>query len=628
MLSLEAGWRLLGDARFGLQVGVPEDWIDATSQVRTPEMIGRFGPQMILLTDSGVTADRLLAGDPPGQGGFVFGFAAEPAPPGSEPDEALSELLSSSEVEGVLPITPESTVIGRYPAASVDLAYDPLDVFIASPEPMQYRVLLVSNSELNSSAVFVIGSSAESWNNQADVYNSISELVNLAQTKANIFGHLVSGELVQGTLTESLDNIWTFTVNGGDYATITATPEEENVDLTVTLIDPQGNVVLTKDDGYAGELETISDVLLQESGTYVVEASEFFNESGRYRLSLLLSDEPHFDSGGRIEFGQEITAELLPDSKHFWTFDGVAGQSATIILSSLDEKFDVILELRSPEDRPIIVLDEGFAGDAEVLTGLELPVTGEYTIAVRGFAGHGGIYMLTLDEGGESTANFFDVGDLIYGDRRQGTLRKDEAHAWFFTGEAGNEVSIAVAPLEATMDMDVWLLGPELQELVMSDEYLSGEPERFQYMLPEDGQYLILVREFFGEPGGYDVTLNAGGVDALEIAGRIVYSETVRGTLRTGQREGWSFAGEADDVIDVLLTPLEQDRDLVLLLVDPAGKTAITVDAAVANNPERLVAFKLTESGQWTIVVKEFFNEGGEYELLISKRDLENQQPE
>jgi hypothetical protein len=265
-------------------------------------------------------------------------------------------------------------------------------------------------------------------------------------------------------------------------------------------------------------------------------------------------------------------------------------------------------------------------GDAEVLTGYELPLTGEYIIVVRGFAGHGGMYALSIDEGGESTANFFDVGDLVYGDRRQEALRKDEAHAWFFTGESGDEISIEVTPLEPTMDLDIWLLDPDLQQLIMRDESLSGEAEQFEYALPLDGQYLILVREFFGEPGRYEISLNAGGVAALEIVGTLNYNDTVTGKLEQGRREGWSFSGELDEVIDILLTPMEQDRDMVLSLVDPNGKTAITVDAVLANSPERLVAFKLTESGRWTIVVKEFFNEATEYELVVTRPEIEAQQ--
>ncbi len=626
--ALDPGWRRLGDERFGLQVAVPVEWVDATPQLRMSELINRFGPQMILLTNNDETADRLLSGEPFEQGALVFGFTSESIRPGTGPEEALSDLLGAAESEGLVPITVEETLVGGKPAAYVDLAYDPLGIFASYPESMRFRVLMVLSPKANTPAVFVIGSPADDWISQRDTFIAISELIYLPETGSNIFEHMDTGDLVQGTLEGALDNIWTFTAQEGSFATISLTPEDDNVDLTLTLIDPAGNVLFTADDGYAGELEVLSDIPLLENGTYLIEASEFFNEPGRYSLSLLLSDEAEFESGGHIEFGQEITAELVPDNRHLWFFKGTAGQEATVILTSLDESFDVILELRSPDDRPIVVLDEGFVGDAEILAGHELPLTGRYAIIVRGFAGHGGMYMLALDEGGESTANFFDVGDLVYGDVRQETLRKDEAHAWFFNGRLGNEVTIEATPLEPTMDLDIWLLDPDLQELVMRDEHLSGESERIEYKLPVTGQYLILVREFFGEPGRYELSLNAEGVDELEIAGTIVYSETVTGILESGRRDAWSFAGEMDDVVDIVLSPLEADRDLVLLLVDPAGNAAITVDAALADSSERLVAFRLTSGGEWKIVVTEFFNEGSDYELLLTRRELDDQRPE
>jgi len=590
-------------------------------------MIDRFGPQMLLLTNKNETADRLLSGEPFEQGALVFGFTSEPAAVGISLEDALIDLITTTETEGLSPVTVEAAQVSGVPAVYVDLAYDPLNLFTSYPESMHYRIIMIQDPEVAAPVVFVIGSSADEWISQQDTFTTISELVLLLETSANVFGHMNAGDLVQGTLEGALNNVWTFTAEEGIYATISLSPEGENVDLTLTLLDPSGNVLSTSDDGYAGDLEVISDVPLPEDGTYLIEASEFFNEPGRYRLSLLLSDEPEIESGGFIEFEQEVTAKLVPDSGHHWYFEGIAGQVATLILSSLDENFDIILELISPDDRSIVVLNEGFVGDAEVLAGYELPLTGRYAIVVSGFDGQGGRYMLTLDEGGESTANFFDVGDLVYGDVRQESLRKDEAHAWFFNGASDSEITIEVAPLEPTMDLDIWLLDPDLQELVMIDEHLLGEAERIDYKIPITGQYLILVREFFGEPGGYEISLSTQGVDELEIAGRIVYSDTVTGYLEPISRDAWILSGEADDVIDIMLTPITEDRDLVLLLVDPAGNEAIKVDATPANSPERLVAYRLTSTGEWKIVVKEFFNEGSDYKLLLTKRQLDDQRP-
>ncbi len=190
---LDPGWRRLGDERFGLQMAVPTGWVDATAQARTLESINRFSPQILLLTDDGLTAERLLSGEPLDQGAFVFGFSTGSMPAGLSPVEALVELLASSPPEGVLPITPETILVGGSPVAYVDLAYDPFGVFPSGPEAMQYRVLLVFEPEMDVPAVFVIGSLAEDWNTHSDTYVAMSELVYLPETGVDMYGHMAGG---------------------------------------------------------------------------------------------------------------------------------------------------------------------------------------------------------------------------------------------------------------------------------------------------------------------------------------------------------------------------------------------------------------------------------------------------
>jgi hypothetical protein len=37
--------------------------------------------------------------------------------------------------------------------------------------------------------------------------------------------------------------------------------------------------------------------------------------------------------------------------------------------------------------------------------------------------------------------------------------------------------------------------------------------------------------------------------------------------------------------------------------------------------PERLIAFTLPGDGDWTIIIQEFFNEGSNYELTLTKQE-------
>src|SRR5690606_36838254 len=168
------------------------------------------------------------------------------------------------------------------------------------------------------------------------------------------------------------------------------------------------------DIGYAGHTETQTDIYLEEPGEYLIVVKEFFGASGRYQLSLSVTDAPQFGTGGPIEIGQVLLSELGGAQKQIWTFEGSAGQVVSIILSPSQESFDGILELRDPTGTVLISLDEGFSGDAEVISNLTLPLTGQYTVHVAGFGGNGGPYTLSLAEGVDETTNFYDAGDLLY----------------------------------------------------------------------------------------------------------------------------------------------------------------------------------------------------------------------
>ncbi len=614
-------WQVFGDERLGLRIDAPVTWADMTASLRVSEAFSHFGPRLLLLSDSTETGLDLFNGSAREEGVFVFGFIGNPLSTEIEPMNALSDILAAAEIENQFLSEPFEMILNGIPGAMVDLSIDPLNLFPLMQQPWRHRLITLRGSENSTLAVFLIGTPAEDWENQKALVNEMLATISLPETKTNINGQLTNGEQANGILREDYSDIWTFNGESGRYATITVSPEDSRIDLTLTLVDPHGNILASVDNAYAGDLEVMTDLLLPYDGTYIVETTEFFNESGPYQITVLLADEAQFGGGGRINLSEDITAELSEDGEHIWLFEGTAGQDVSIVLSSLDDQLDVILEVRGPDDRELALLDEGFAGDAEVLTGLALSVTGEYVILVRGFAGHGGAYSLYLEEGGETTINFHDAGDLFYGDIKRELLREDEAHAWFFEGVAGEEVTIEVSPFEPTMDLDIWLLDPELNEVAIKDEFLSGESEKIEQLLPIDGQYLILVREFFGESGEYEIKLNLGGGDDIEIAGTLTYSQTVEGIFQAGKQAGWLFTGSQGDIVNANVSTRNPERDLVIVLLDPSGVPVETVDATLSGLPERLVAFRLPVDGEWTILIQEFFNEGSDYELTLTQQE-------
>ena len=627
----------VGSEASGLQFAVPLEWRNLSGELDTPLVVNSLGLVVLLAADSDRTGSALLANKGIGTGAYGAGLITNLDLPDSSPQTALLTLLETYEVTTVSPIfstRAASSISADIPGAYVDFAGAPL-IFDSGDATLRTRLTLFtinladSQVSLPTQAIFLFTAKESEWDKYVDAFNNIAQSIVIHDIFANlqindgttsILGSLGEQDLINGRLTSGSSDIWTFSSENGRYATIIATPEDSQLDLIMSLISPSGQTISTIDNGFAGDTEVVIDLLLPESGTYLIEVEEFFKEPGRYTLSLVLTDDPLFNSGGRIESGQTIQSDLPAGGKKVWQFSGTANDLVSIVLIA-EGQFDAILELYGPDGSRLIGLDEGFSGDAEVISGYELPVTGEYTIIISSFAGDGGGYSLSLDEGGEDTVNFYDAGDLVFGDTKQESLQANEAHAWFFNGTKDDEIAITVSPIGADMDLNVWLLDPAIERLTTQDKNPVGEPEKISFKLPQDGQYLILVSEFFGTPGEYEIGLEADLVNEPAYAGKLTYEEPISGSLAAGQRNLLLFDAKQGDLIDIILSTTSSIRDLSFYVIGPDGNRVLTVDNTDAGNDEAFLMFSIGSDGEWGIVVEEFYGDAAPYTLTVKRSE-------
>ena len=631
-----AGWQQIGNPATGLQLLAPPAWINLSGQVDTAVTANELGITVILLANSERTGSSLLGNKAIGDGAYVAGLIAQLDLPPNSPQALLNNLTTdltlSAERTAVSDPAPLTVAVGsggQVTGSFIDLEGAPL-LFGSNGSNMRTRVYLFSttltgNLSQQTQALFIMSAASDQWPQYEETFTKMASSIVLHNIyadiviqdgSANVLGSLGQQDLVNGELSAGVKDVWTFSLPGPHYANITLSPDNKDIDLILSLISPTGQTVTRIDNGYAGDTEIMIDNLLLDNGLYVVEVSEFFGDPGRYTMSLVLTESPLFGGGGRLSVGQTIQSNLARGAQHIWTFNGNAGELISVVLTPANQ-FDAILDIYSPDGTRLSALDEGFSGDAEVVSGLELPLTGEYSILVRSFAGEGGNYSLSLDEGGESTANFYDAGDLIFNQIAQETLRENEAHAWFFTGRAGDTVFITVEPLAPNLDLDIWLLDSNINRLAEQDDFLAGAPEMIEFELLEDGQYLILVRDFFGEAGRYEISLRANQIAPPDDAGTLNLGTAVSGTLQPNQTVVWYFDADDGDVIDIELTPDDSAADLLFVVYDPTGAQIWSVDAKQAGETEQVLAYPVMSEGRWSIVVREFFGEATSYTLAI-----------
>ncbi|NKQ34222.1 MAG: hypothetical protein HF973_01255 [Chloroflexi bacterium] len=523
-----SGWRILGNEKTGLQLTVPPDWVNLTGAIDTAVATNQLGLIVLLTADSEQTGSNLLGGKPLESGAYAAGLISRLDLPPNTPQTALTRLITELNLtlaNGAppVPVTIINAAGGQIPGAYVDLIGSPLPFSQSNATELRTRLYLFTSAlggavGQQTQALFLLTAPAASWEQYAAefaqmadsliIHNIYNNYV-LSDGSANVVGSLGEQDMVNGRLEADVKDVWTFRLEEPRYATISITPEDKALDFTWTLYSPTGQTIAAVDNGYAGDAEVMTDQLLTDTGLYVIEIGEFFNASGGYTMSLTLAREPLFGGGGEIQIGQTLESTLAPKAVHNWIFTGSAGELLTAVLTPQDQ-FDAVLELYGPDGRQLINLDEGYSGDAELFSGVELPLTGQYTLVVSSFAGNGGRYALSLDVGGDNTANFYDAGDLAYGERQQETFQPYEAHVWFFTGQAGDNIAVQVTPLDDNLDLDVWLLDAEANRLAAQDAAQSGGAETVTFTLAQDGQYLVFIREVFGNAGPYEVVLEIG----------------------------------------------------------------------------------------------------------------------
>lgn len=634
------GWQWIGGESLGAQIAIPSEWLDMAPRLDEMAISNRLGLPTLFAADLERTGLALLGGKAVETGAYVMGLLTSYELATNSPVEGLAVLQADlgGAATAVSAITPFIRVEDGLGQTAVAGAYIEVEGSIPGLPPtvgqiLRTRILLFTfgSSQANggsSQIAFFFGSDAAHWDTYEPLFSQMAETIIIHQLRPSlrlgegtvvVVGDLMDGADVTRLLNQGGRDLWTFRSEGSQFATFRLHPEDPNLDLSLQLFNPAGQTIADIDNGYAGDTEIVADVFLNDPGVYIAAVNNFSSLVGRYQLQFALTTEPQFGEGGTIHFGESVQSRLQAGKQHIWTFSGTVNQLVSVVLTPGSETFDAILDLYGPDGQRLVALDEGFSGDAEVIAGFPLPVTGEFSIMVRNFAeGGDGTYALALDEGGESTLNFFDAGDLAYGQTHQETLRSNEAQAWFFNGTSGDLVQVKASPLDDQLDLEMWLLDPDVVRLATADDHLVGQAEAVEVSLPHDGQYVILVRDYYGLAGAYEIQLMAMQSQTAVAAGPLTLGETATGQLTAGSRAAWSFEGQAGTAVQITLAPTQPTHDLVLSLLAPNGETALEVDEHGAGEAEQVAQFVLPTNGRWQLIVEEFFAQPADYQITFN----------
>ncbi len=162
-------------------------------------------------------------------------------------------------------------------------------------------------------------------------------------------------------------------------------------------------------------------------------------------------------------------------------------------------------------------------------------------------------------------------------------------------------------------------------DLALCPTGVDDEPVEFKLVtggVPEvdqESEEIDLVEE--EEPDAADST--EGDLDA-DLQGEIELDTSVDAVLEEGQAHAWIFS-QGPALLNIIVQS-DDDMDGVLELYDPDGELLSASDSTFSAGEEHLDLAVIAGEGDYTIVIRDFFEDGGSYTLevqTVSPLDLE-----
>ncbi|HUN05738.1 MAG TPA: PPC domain-containing protein [Aggregatilineales bacterium] len=331
-----------------------------------------------------------------------------------------------------------------------------------------------------------------------------------------------------------------------------------------------------------------------------------------------------------VQIGQPIAGRLTPDQLEIrYAYEGQVGEQLSI---AVEATFDSYVELQDDTWQRLASNDDAAEGSGSVLD-LTLTRSGLMYIYITSYSGLStGDYTLRVSS---PALQVDDVSSIVYGQTIEDELDSEvDSVPFAFEGSTGDEIRITLNSSE----FDAFLTLETLDgEQLANDDNSAGESDaQIDFILPEDGTYVIQVLDAFGgESGAFSLTLNqlengvvidapaptaAPVIEVPSTGEDIALGSSVEGQL-DGTALSYRFEGSADQAILIVLT--SDDFDPFLTLLDSSG-TVLETDDDSAGNLNALIEFTLPADDTYTIEVGSFFDGArGAYNLSLSDAAVE-----
>lgn len=430
-------------------------------------------------------------------------------------------------------------------------------------------------------------------------------------------------------------NGFSFTGEAGRAITITVSSDDFDTFVTLYQATNSGTYVeLINDDDSAGNLNSrIENFTLPEQGAYLIAITDAgdtgtgtftleLNDLGITAVSVTPAPTEVASSAGDIQIGTTVNGTLPETNTTTFTFEGQAGQSVTITVTSLD--FDPFVTL-TDSNGATLTSDDDSAGSLNAqIEGFTLPETGGYNIVVSN-AGGSGAGAFTLELSGDGVTIEQPDTNTIRPGSLDGELTLDQlAAVYFFEGEAGQTVTIVATSNE--FDAFLTLSGSDGNVLISDDDSAGNLNARIDgFTLPANDTYTITVSSFTeGVSGAFTLVLETSGSaieptpTPTEVASgdSITIGQVIDGSLRAGQTSAtYTFEGRMGQTLTIIAR--SETFDTYLRVSDSDGLELAYDDDSGGNLDSRIGVFQPYRDDTYTVTVESYDSAAGDFTLEI-----------
>ncbi len=428
-------------------------------------------------------------------------------------------------------------------------------------------------------------------------------------------GPLTNGATHAGSIyTGDIDG-WTFSANAGDRVIVSLgeTSNSSGFSPWLRVISPSGTVVGSNFGFSAAQVEFSAPA----AGSYTVvvgSAAGGFTGTGDYLLTLVRAPGTLTvsagDQGGTLTNGGTRAASIYTGDVDGWTFSASAGDHVVVSLGATSNSsgFSPWLRVISPSGT-VVGSNFGFSA-AQV--EFSAPAAGSYTVVVGsaagGFTGTGD-YLLTLVKApGALTASVGDQGGTLPdGLTRAGSIYTGDVDGWTFSANAGDRVIVSLGETSNSSGFSPWLRVISPNGTVAGSNF-GFSAAQLEFSAPLAGTYTVIVGSAgggFTGTGDYLLTrISAPGtldVSAGDQGGPLVNGATYKGSIYTGDVDGWTFGASAGDHVVVSLGATSNSSGFSpwLRVISPVG----TVVGSNFGSSAAQVEFSAPAGGSYTVVV-------------------------